>query len=543
VGITFSRLSLSYWIDNLGFITKGKLAAIFIKTFSWGFPTGHHFYFINSAPSMLPVDLARLETQFSDDEVWAAVRSMPANKSPGPDGFSWKFYRNCWSIVKDDMLRELRVIWIGRELGFECLNNILITLLPKKVGAVDLTDFRPISLVHSFARLLTKILARRLAPKMPELVDGSQTAFIQGRCIQDNFLLVQASVKALHANKEASLLFKVDIAMAFDSILWPFLLSILQQRGFGPRWIRWVLLLLRIAQTRVLVNSFEGDAFLHRRGLRQGDPIPLLFVIAMDVLAAMFHSAERAGILSPFGMAGIRHRVSLYADDIVVFAKPDHADLGAVRSILDCFGKASGLLVNFGKSAVAPIHCPETAIPSVHEALSCQVVSLPCTYLGLPLSMKKLRKADLQPVMDKLASKLSFWRARLMTREGRAVYVQAVMMATVIYLLMALDLEPWFLQAVDKLCRGFLWAGTTKASGGCCIVAWDLVCQPKMLGGLGFHNLRLLNTALQTRWLWLENIDVSKPWSGLELAMSRDTRALFNTSVAISIGAGTAVKF
>jgi hypothetical protein len=43
VGITFSRLSLSYWIDNLGFITEGKLAAIFIKTFSWGFPTGRSF--------------------------------------------------------------------------------------------------------------------------------------------------------------------------------------------------------------------------------------------------------------------------------------------------------------------------------------------------------------------------------------------------------------------------------------------------------------------------------------------------------------------
>jgi hypothetical protein len=42
-GITFSHILSSYWIDNLGFITKGKLAAIFIKTFSWGFPTGRSF--------------------------------------------------------------------------------------------------------------------------------------------------------------------------------------------------------------------------------------------------------------------------------------------------------------------------------------------------------------------------------------------------------------------------------------------------------------------------------------------------------------------
>jgi hypothetical protein len=83
---------------------------------------------------------------------------------------------------------------------------------------MDLKDFRPVSLVHSFARLLTKILAQRLAPRMDELVDGNQTAFICGRGMQDNFLLVQESAKRLHTRREASLLLKIDIAKAFDSV-------------------------------------------------------------------------------------------------------------------------------------------------------------------------------------------------------------------------------------------------------------------------------------------------------------------------------------
>jgi hypothetical protein len=70
------------------------------------------------------------------------------------------------------------------------VNGALITLLPKKDGAVELTDFRPISLVHSFAKLLAKILALRLAPKLPQLVDANQSAFVRGRCIHDNFVLV-----------------------------------------------------------------------------------------------------------------------------------------------------------------------------------------------------------------------------------------------------------------------------------------------------------------------------------------------------------------
>jgi hypothetical protein len=136
-----------------------------------------------SAVGLQPVDLSGLEAQFTKEEVWSALRSMPGNKSPGPNGFSWEFYRQCWPIIKADLLQALHAIWIGRDQGFEGLNNALITLLPKKVDAVDLSNFCPISLVHSFTRLLTKVLARRLAPKMNDLVANNQTAFIRGRCI------------------------------------------------------------------------------------------------------------------------------------------------------------------------------------------------------------------------------------------------------------------------------------------------------------------------------------------------------------------------
>jgi hypothetical protein len=56
------------------------------------------------------VDLAGLEGQISEEEAWAAVRAMPANKSPGPDGFTWDFYKACWSIIKQDLLDAMRAI-------------------------------------------------------------------------------------------------------------------------------------------------------------------------------------------------------------------------------------------------------------------------------------------------------------------------------------------------------------------------------------------------------------------------------------------------
>jgi mannosylglycoprotein endo-beta-mannosidase len=199
-----------------------------------------------------------LEGQFSEAEVSAAICVMPTNKSPGPDGFSWEFYRHCWPIIKVDVLASLCEVWLGRDQGFEGLNEPLITLLPKKEGAVDLKDFRLISLVHSFARLLTKVLACRLAPRMPELVDSNRSAFIHGRCIQDNFLLVRNSAKLLHSRKIPSFMLKVDVAKAFDNIYWSFLFEVLRKRGFGPRWLRWIVLLLRTASTCVMVNGCGG---------------------------------------------------------------------------------------------------------------------------------------------------------------------------------------------------------------------------------------------------------------------------------------------
>jgi hypothetical protein len=74
-------------------------------------------------------------------------------------------------------------------------------------------------------------------------------------------------------------------------------------------------------------------------------------------------------------------------------------------------------------------------------------------------------------------------------------------------------------------------------------VAWDLVCQPKCLGGLGFHNLRLLNTVLRAKWLWMAKTDNTRTWHGLNIQVGEASKALFQASVVVSIGAGTSTMF
>jgi hypothetical protein len=113
----------------------------------------------------------------------------------------------------------------------------------------------------------------------------------------------------------------------------------------------------------------------------------------------------------------------------------------------------------------------------------------------------------------------------------------------VIYQLMALDIEPWFFKAVDRLRRGFLWAGKPEARGGCCLVAWHSICQPKALGGLGFHDLRKLNAALRARWLWFQRSGMDRPWTGISFTVGPEAAAIFKASIRMMLGDGSRTLF
>ena len=143
----------------------------------------------------------------------------------------------------------------------------------KKKGADSVGDFRPISLIHSFAKLFTKVLACRLAPQMGRLVQPNQSAFLRGRLIHENFKAVQLTAKVLHQKKKPAALLKIGISKAFDTVNWRFLIDLLQHMGFSRRWQNWISLILSTASTKIIVNGSLGRRICHARGLRQCDPL------------------------------------------------------------------------------------------------------------------------------------------------------------------------------------------------------------------------------------------------------------------------------
>jgi hypothetical protein len=159
-----------------------------------------------------------LDRPFTEGEIEQAVRCLPNEKALGPDGFTNDFYKQCWQIIKMDVVNAFNAFYIHHNGALDHLNRAQVVLLPKTEIAMEPKDFRPISLIHSFAKLLTKVLAIRLAGYINKLVSSAQSAFIKKRCIQENFMYVRGLARHYHRTKTPACLIKLDITKAFDSV-------------------------------------------------------------------------------------------------------------------------------------------------------------------------------------------------------------------------------------------------------------------------------------------------------------------------------------
>lgn len=267
-------------------------------------------------------------------------------------------------------------------------------------------------------------------------------------------------------------------------------MELMQKLGFSSRWRDWVAQMLSTASSSVLLNGDPGDQIWHHRGLRQGDSLsPLLFILAIDPLHRLLAAASEHGILAPLPGHGTSMRVSLYANDVVIFANPSRQEVDTLMELLNQFGDATWLKLNQGKSSVAAIRCDELQLSEVLQGFGGSIVSFPVTYLGLPIMPTRLRMVHFQFLIDRAKARLAGWKGKLMNLAGRRVLVRSVLSALPTFAMTVLKVPKKILKEIDKSRRRFLWAQEDELTGGKCKVAWEKVCAPVAQGGLGILDL------------------------------------------------------
>ncbi|GKB12440.1 hypothetical protein Tco_0846363 [Tanacetum coccineum] len=125
-----------------------------------------------------------LESEVSNVEIKRAVWDCGTDKSPGPDGFTFGFYRRFWKIIENDVYDAVKYFFTYGNIPKGC-NSSFIALIPKIPDANMVKDFRPISLIGSLYKIIAKILANRLVGVLGDIVNDVQSAFITERQILD----------------------------------------------------------------------------------------------------------------------------------------------------------------------------------------------------------------------------------------------------------------------------------------------------------------------------------------------------------------------
>jgi hypothetical protein len=115
------------------------------------------------------VQLENMDDCFSGEDIDGLVKDLPMDKSPGPDGFNGLFIKKCWVIIKEDFYRLFNSFY-ENNYDLRCLNGSFITLVPKIGSPSGVNDYRPISLLGSPVKLITKLLANRLQKVITSLI-------------------------------------------------------------------------------------------------------------------------------------------------------------------------------------------------------------------------------------------------------------------------------------------------------------------------------------------------------------------------------------
>uniref|UniRef100_A0A2N9H9T4 Reverse transcriptase domain-containing protein n=1 Tax=Fagus sylvatica TaxID=28930 RepID=A0A2N9H9T4_FAGSY len=311
-----------------------------------------------------------LERRFEKEEIVQVLKDLQGDKAPSPDGFTMAFFQKCWSVVEGDILDFFEEVYTHCKFE-KSLNTSFITLIPKKVNALNIRDYRPINLIGSMYKLLSKVLANRFRVVLDGSISNSQNSFVGG-CQMLDFVLLANECLDCHIKSVApGIICKLDIEKAYDHMHWGSLFYLLSHMGFGSKWIQWIHMCISTVRFSVLINGTPSGFFNSSRGLRQGDPLfPLLFLLFMEMLSKLFKKTEEGGFIRGF------------------------------------------------QSEMVPIGDVDN-MSSLADILSCRIGVLPMTYLGMSLGASFKAIGVWNPIIEKVERLLAGWMKLYLSSGGR----------------------------------------------------------------------------------------------------------------------------
>ncbi|XP_074291104.1 uncharacterized protein LOC141617871 [Silene latifolia] len=347
----------------------------------------------------------------SDSEIRQCIFSIPADKSPGPDGYTSQFYKDSWDIVGQEVCAGVKDFFHSGQL-LKQLNTTNITLIPKGSNPKTVFEFRPIACCNTLYKCIAKLLCNRLGDILPDIVSINQGGFIKGRNIIENVLICQDIVR-LYNRQTASprCLVKIDLKKAYDSVEWEFLEQMLGALNFPEQFTNWIMKCVTTSSFSLSLNGRSFGFFKGKRGLRQGGPLsPLLFTLCMNYLSRILAVVGQQDGFRFHPLCGhLKLNHLLFADDLLMFSKGNAVSIIWILRAFATFSSASGLCLNKDKTEIYFNGVRADTVNEILQISGFKKGALPFKYLGVPISSKKLSKNEGRKLTDKITARIRAW--------------------------------------------------------------------------------------------------------------------------------------
>lgn len=193
-------------------------------------------------PSLSDKHKTIMEKTITEEKILEVIRNLKRGLTPGPDDLSVPYYKAFANTLAPYMATFFNAK-MSRDPLSPDLNTAFINVIPKPdKNPKQVGNYRQILLINNDLKILTKILANRLASFISSYIHKDQVGFIPGRQGLDQTRRAIDIVFILQSNwtggtKQQGLLLSLDIQKAFDSVSWPYILMLLEHWGFGHRFL------------------------------------------------------------------------------------------------------------------------------------------------------------------------------------------------------------------------------------------------------------------------------------------------------------------
>ena len=298
---------------------------------------------------------------------------------------------------------------------------------------------------------------------------------------------------------------KLDMSKAYDRLEWDFLKKIMEKMGFHSTWIGWIMECIQSVTYSILVNGEPKGHIIPSRGIRQGDPLsPYLFLLCLEGLNGLIQHTVDGGHIEGFALCCSDPKIShlFFANDSLLFCQARVEDVVAIQALLSLYEKASGQMINSTKTTLFfSNNVSDFTKETIKNLLGVAEIKEYEKYLGLLEVVGRKKKASLNFIKDRVGGKLQGWKEKLLSQAGKEVLLKAVVQAIPTFAMSCFRLPMGLCQDIEMLIRKFWW-GQRGDRRKIHWKKWEVLCKPKLEGGVGFKDLCKFNEAMLVKHIW-----------------------------------------